>query len=336
MSKLVSAAVAVSIFCALVFNVGTTQTADAAVPYSSTVSFLAKSFVNGQALESAEVGIPDFTKTLEAMLQLKAGGRNLVQQLPAIRYMLSTRTAPFGVLSKGYLFNKDELKTINLEAVGKFLFISQALNVPNTALRFEIYKRLAARIDAKTGVIAESTNGATDYAWVALGLNAFEEYTLANKVVQVMLTLQNSDGGFAGPPHSGDDTDVPLSNFATTGLALQAINYKQTFGSANEDSLRAKAEKLAVSYLFATDTADSYWTVNDVASVSATSYALMGLKSYGAKPKTVLRYTTWLKTQLSAKGGFKATSESLQGDRFLTAQGYTALIGKSYLDLLPK
>jgi hypothetical protein len=161
-----------------------------------------------------------------------------------------------------------------------------------------------------------------------MGLNSYQEFTLANRVVQFMLTLQNTDGGFG-------EADQLVSTPSATGLALQAINYRQTFGSDQEDALRAAAEKKAVSFLLRTDVEENHWTISGAPSVTATAYAVMGLKAFGARKTTLARYTDWLKGQLAAKGGFKTSLSNSEGDRFATAQSYVALIGKSYLDLLP-
>jgi hypothetical protein len=312
----------------MLITLGVSQPAQASVAHSSTVSFMAKSMVEGRFLDGPEAGIPDFSLTLEAMMQLKAGGRDLVRQLPAVRHMLSTRTQPFGTLSRGYLFNQDEAKTLKSGLAGKFLFTSEVLDVPNNPIRFEAFRRLAASVNSRTGEISGATAGSLDYAWVAMGLNSYQEFTLANRVVQFMLTLQNTDGGFG-------EADPLLSTAAATGLALQAINYRQTFGSDQEDALRAAAEKKAVSYLLATDFEENHWTISGAPSVTATAYAVMGLKAFGARKTTLARYTNWLKSQLAPKGGFKTSLTNGDGDRFATAQSYVSLIGKSYLDLLP-
>jgi hypothetical protein len=161
-----------------------------------------------------------------------------------------------------------------------------------------------------------------------MGLNSYQEFTLANRVVQFMLTLQNTDGGFG-------EADPLVSTPAATGLALQAINYRQTFGSDQEDALRAAAEKKAVSFLLRTDVEENHWTISGAPSVTATAYAVMGLKAFGARKTTLARYTDWLKAQLAPKGGFKTSLSNGDVDRFATAQSYVSLIGKSYLDLLP-
>ena len=317
-----------AIVLSMLITFGGSQPAQAAVAHPSTVSFMAKSMVEGRFLDGPEAGIPDFSLTLEAMMQLKAGGRDLVRQLPAVRHMLSTRTQPFGTLSRGYLFNQDEAKTLKPGLAGKFLFTSEVLDVPNNSIRFEAFRRLAASVNSRTGEITGATAGSLDYAWVAMGLNSYQEFTLANRVVQFMLTLQNTDGGFG-------EADPLVSTPAATGLALQAINYRQTFGSDQEDALRAAAEKKAVSYLLATDVEENHWTISGAPSVTATAYAVMGLKAFGARKTTLARYTNWLKAQLAPRGGFKTSVSNGAGDRFATAQSYVSLIGKSYLDLLP-
>jgi hypothetical protein len=317
-----------AIVISMLITFGGSQPAQAAVAHPSTVSFMAKSMVEGRFLDGPEAGIPDFSLTLEAMMQLKAGGRDLVRQLPAVRHMLSTRTQPFGTLSRGYLFNQDEAKTLKSGLAGKFLFTSEVLDVPNNSIRFEAFRRLAASVNSRTGEITGATAGSLDYAWVAMGLNSYQEFTLANRVVQFMLTLQNTDGGFG-------EADPLVSTPAATGLALQAINYRQTFGSDQEDVLRAAAEKKAVSFLLRTDVEENHWAISGAPSVTATAYAVMGLKAFGARKTTLARYTNWLKAQLAPKGGFKTSVSNGDGDRFATAQSYVSLIGKSYLDLLP-
>ena len=299
--------------------------AAAADTNASTVNFLAKSFVNGKALEGASAGTMEYGFTLDAMLQLKAGGKSLVQQLPAVKYMLGTRSQPFGTASNGYLFNKDETLSLNVGRAGKFLFTSEAINVPNDPMRYELFKKLSARINSRTGEISGVASGAIDYAWVALGLNSYEEHTLANKVIQKMLTLQNTDGGFG-------EVDPMVSTPDATGLALQAINLRQDFGTDAQDKKRAEAEKKAVAYLVSTSVEKNHWDAYGEASVNSTAYAAMGLKAAGKK---ISAYSAWLKLQLAPKGGFLTSWSNGVGDKFATAQAIVPLLGKSYLDLLP-
>jgi hypothetical protein len=305
-----------------------THVSSADTLYPSTITFLSKALVDGKALDGVPAGTPEYGFTLEALLQLKAGGKTLVQQLPAIKFMLATKTQSFGTASKGYLFNKDLAKTLKVGRAGKFLFTSEALNVPNNAIRYDAFKKLSARINSKTGEISGTESGVIDYAWVALGLNSYQEYSLANKVVQKMLTLQNPDGGFG-------EVDAAVSTPDATGLALQAINYRETFGSDADDKKRLASEKKAVAYLLATDVENNHWEAYGGPSVNSTAYAVMGLKAAGKKTKFYSEHMSWLKSQLAPKGGFKTAWSNGGGDVFATAQAYVPLIGKSYLDLLP-
>lgn len=316
-------ATAVVIFLTLGFALS--SPVSAAEKYVSSVSFLAKSFLNGKALEGSPAGTVEYGFTLDAMMQLKAGGKTLVQQLPAVNYMLATRSQPLGTASNGYLFNKDAELSLNVGRAGKFLFTSEVINVPNNSIRYDVFKKLAARINSKTGEISGVGSGAIDYAWVALGLNSYQEFTLANKVVQKMLTLQNTDGGFG-------ETDPVISTPDSTGIVLQAINLRQDFGTDAQDKKRAEAEKKAVAYLLSTSVDKNHWNAYGEASVNSTAYAAMGLKAAGKK---ISAYSTWLKSQLAPKGGFLTSWSEGAGDKFATAQALAPLLGKSYLDLLP-
>lgn len=319
-----AAIIGISTTLMLVTSTATT----AATPYASSVAFLSNAMVNGKALDGMTPGTPEYGFTLEAMLQLKAGGKTFVQQLPAITFMLSNRKQPIGSSSKGYLFNQDSTKSAKVGLIGKFLFTSEALDVANNAIRYEIFKKLAARINSKTGEISGAQAGVIDYAWVALGLNSYQENTLANRVVQKMITLQNTDGGFG-------ESDAATSTPDATGLALQAINYRKTFGSDAEDKIRDAAQKKAIKYLLASDVQDNHWNAYGEASVNSTAYAVMGLKAAGKKTSVLAPYVAWLNSQVAPKGGLLTGWSNGKGDVFATAQALVPLFGKSYLDLLP-
>lgn len=309
------------------------SSAFAATPHANTVSFLSNSFIGGKAIETAinsssPVGATDFEMSLEAMLQLKAGGRTFIQQLPAIRHLLSTRTQAFGTLSRGYLFTQDLSKSLKLSAAGKFLFVSEAINVSNNSIRFEAFRKLAPEINSKTGEISAAKLNAIDYSWVSMGLNSFQEFTLANRVVQHLLLLQNADGGFS-------EVNGGASSAHATGLALQAINFRQTFGTAVEDKKRVDAERKAVSYLLRTDIDESHWSAEGQPSVVATANAVMGLKAYGASSTTISRSTDWLKKQVHPKGGLINIPASPDPSISVTALSFAGMLGKSYLELLP-
>ncbi|MFM6971684.1 MAG: hypothetical protein ACKOWH_03735 [Rhodoluna sp.] len=313
--------IAAIISITLAASVGISLPANAADAYSASVTFLAKSFgANKQAItlyESQQDGI-----TLEAMVQLAAAGKTIEKQLPAVKYMLLNPEQPLGTKNSGYLFNPD--KTLKMGLAGKFLFASEALGVANNSVRYKLYKKLVAKIDASTGEISLTTSGAMDYAWVALGLHSYQEYTLANKVISGMIKLQNADGGFSA-------WDPTVSNIDGTGLVLQALNLAPTRASAAAIASRAAAEKKAVAYLKKSDSVDgSNWESEGAASVNSTAYAAMGLKAAG---KNIDKYVAWLKTQLVSKGGFKSPYSNGAGDVFATSQALALLYGKTYLTI---
>lgn len=295
--------------------------ASATDPYASSVTFLAKAFGDSKQsivlYEAQQDGI-----TLEAMVQLAAAGKTIEKQLPAVKYMLLNAEQPLGTKSSGYLFNPD--KSIKVGLAGKFLFTSEALGVANNSVRYKLFKKLITKINAETGVMTSATSGAMDYAWVALGLHSYQEYTLANKVISALLKLQNADGGFSS-------WDPTVSNIDATGLALQVMNLKPTRASGKAIANRAVAEKKAIAYLKKNDSLDgSNWSSDGEASVNSTAYAAMGLKAAG---KNIDKYLAWLKTQLVSKGGFKSPYSNGAGDVFATSQALALLYGKTYLTI---
>lgn len=295
--------------------------AAAATPYATTVNFLASSF--GENKNSIELfGSRHDGVTLESMIQLKAAGRNLVQQLPAVRYMLIDQTQVLGKSSSGYIFNAD--KSLKVGLAGKFLYTSEILGVANNSMRYSVFTRLKAKINS-SGEIAGTASGAVDYAWVALGLYSYDEDLLANKVVSKMLSLQNADGGFSA-------WDPSASNIDGTGLVLQALNLPLLNESSTLKKNRVNATKLAVAYLTKSVASEGdHWDADGAPSVNSTAYAAMGLK---AAKKKISKYSSWLKTQLATGGGFTSAFSNGAADVFATSQAIAPLIGINYLDLL--
>ncbi|MEY4262426.1 MAG: hypothetical protein RLY88_134 [Actinomycetota bacterium] len=291
--------------------------------YPETVTFLASAFgTDGKKVDL--YGKTEWGVTLESMIQLKAGGRSLTKQLPAVKNVLSSSLNAIGnKAAPGFLTNADG--TLKVGRAGLFLFTSEVLDVPNNTVRAMVFKKLKALINVSSGEITGVASGSIDYAWASLGLNAYDEKSLANKVVLNLITQQHTDGGFgSGGAESSADA---------TGLALQAISLYKTFGSKDQDALRAAASKKAVAYLRATDVSNNHWDAYGEASINSTGYAAMGLKAAGAK---ITAYSDWLKTQLAPTGGFVTSWSAGLGDVYSTAQGYVALIGLSYLDLIKK
>lgn len=295
--------------------------ATAADEYSSSVTFLSKAFGSSKQTvvlyDAQQDGV-----TLEAMLQLAAAGKTIEKQLPAVKYMLLDPAQPLGTKSSGYLFNPD--KSIKVGLAGKFLFTSEALGVANNSVRYKLFKKLNAKINADTGEIASVTSGAIDYAWVAMGLHSYQEYTLTNKVISKLIKLQNADGGFSS-------WDPTVSDIDATGLVLQALNLSPVRAASKAVSNRAAAEKAGIAFLKKHDSTDgSNWAADGSPSVNSTAYAAMGLKAAG---KNIDKYVAWLKTQLVTKGGFKSAYSEGAADVFATSQALSLLYGKTYLDI---
>ena len=291
--------------------------------YPQTVSFLASAFgADGKKVDL--YGKTEWGVTLESMIQLKAGGRTITKQLPAIKNVLSSSLNAIGnKAAPGFLTNADG--TLKVGRAGLFLFASEALDVPNNTVRSMVFKKLKALIDSTTGEITTVASGSIDYAWASLGLNTYDEKSLANKVVLQLIKQQHADGGFgSGGAESSADA---------TGLALQAISLYKTFGSNAQDALRVTATKKAVAHLRATDVANNHWDAYGEASINSTAYAAMGLKAAGGK---IGAYSEWLKSQLAPTGGFLTSWSAGLGDVYSTAQGYVPLIGLNYLDLIKK
>ena len=305
-------------------GLGTTGTAARATDNSpATLAFIDKAFVNN---EIALYGSPEYGVTLEAMLARKAGGYRLTQQLPAVKRILADR-AMVSYNKTGYLFTKEA--TFRAGRAGLFLFTSVALGVPNRPLQLNVFNDLKSAI-GKDGSIALTNGNSVEYAWVVLGLRAFGQEALANKVLSFAESKQNLDGGFAGWS--------PTSSIDGTGLMLQAQAALRTFGGSKVTALRKASISKAVAFLRAKLVDGDHWVSDNgdgtsSVDVNATAYATMGLIAVGTSAS---KQSGWLKSQLAADGGLKSAWSGSVGDVFATVQGYAPMIGKSYLQLIAK
>ena len=289
----------------------------------ATLAFLGKSFTKNEIVlyGNAEYGV-----SLEVLLARKAGGYRLTQQLGEIKHLLADR-AVVSYNKTGYLHTKDG--QLRAGRSGLFLFTSVSLGVANRPLQLVVFNQLKASISAD-GSIASANGNAVEYAWVALGLHAFGQTDLANKVLVFAESKVNSDGGFGGWS--------PTSSIDATGLMLQAETALKSVGGARVIAARKTKVAKAISYLNKTAIEQNHWVSDNgdgttSADVNGTAYAAMGLQAAGA-PLVGVR--GWLKAQLSADGGIRSAWSGSAGDVFATAQAYTPLIGRTYLQLLPK
>lgn len=293
----------------------------------ATLGFLDRAFVNN---EISLYGATEYGVTIEAMLQRRAGGYSLIKQLGAIKHVFTDR-AVIGYNKVGYLYTpatSSAVATLRTGRAGMFLFASKALGVANGPLQNIFYAELKGSI-AADGSVPLAKGNTVEYAWIALGLHAYRQDALANKVLSYAEAHQNSDGGFAGWS-SASSTDG-------TGLALQAQAALRTYGGTKTVAARKASIGKAVAYLRHTVIDGNHWQSDNgdgtfSADANGTAYAAMGLKAVGLD---ISKQALWFRGQLAADGGIKSAWSGSTGDTFATAQGYAPMIGKTYLSLLP-
>lgn len=293
--------------------------------YPSTIKFLSDKFVNGKALDGFTPGTPDYGFTLEAMLQRKAGGQKLTDQLVAVKSTLADTTVISKSVVATYAYSAE--KQIKPGLAGKFLFTSAALGVPNAPLRNAVIADLKKAISTNGSIV--SANGNTfDYAWAILGLATNGQTKLANLVAVKLSSLERPDGGF-GMDQTGDTLE---SSADATGIALQALAMAKKSATKGQLAIEQKALLTATAYLRTTQKSGDHWDAYGDQDVNGTAYAAMGLKAAGAN---IAAIQTWLKARVSPTGGLRTSWSNGAGDVFATAQGYVPLIGLSYLNLIP-
>ncbi|MEO0027877.1 MAG: hypothetical protein RL716_1208 [Actinomycetota bacterium] len=317
--------IAAALVSAIIIATPLTAAQAATDTYASTIKFLSDKFVNGKALDGFTPGTPDYGFTLEAMLQRKAGGKKLTDQLVAVKATLADTT----ILSKSvvatYAYSAD--KQIKPGLAGKFLFTSAALGVPNAPLRNAVVADLKKAISTN-GTIASANGNSFDYAWAILGLATNGQSKLANTVAVKFATLVRPDGGF-GTDQTGDTL---ASSADATGIAIQAIWLAKKSGTTSQQAIEKRACTTALKFLLEKQVSGDHWEAWGDVDVNGTAYAAMGLKSVGASSKSI---QAWLKSRLAPAGGLTTPWSNGAGDVFATAQGYVPLVGLSYLDLIP-
>jgi hypothetical protein len=197
------------------------------------------------------------------------------------------------------------------------------LKARNSSYQQAVVDSLATQI-AADGAVAASKGNAQDIAWVVLGLEAHGNIAAARRVATALLKLQHSDGGFNyDPTLTTGGTDV-------TSIAIQALKavpFSNKSGSTKRNSVVSKA----VAFLKgATVGGDHFEAWGDV-DPNGTAYAIMGLQAAG---QDTTAYVAWLRSHLMSDGGIEAPWALGVGDRYVTAQGYLPLIGKTYVSLL--
>jgi len=297
--------------------------------YSNTLTFINGKFIDGKTLDGLSPGSPDYGFTLEAMLQRKALGQKLLEQLPAVKANLADTTVFSKSAVSSYAYSASgTAKTIRPGLAGKFLFVSAALAVPNAPLRNSLIADLKTAVGSN-GLISAANGNTFDYAWAILGLAANNQQKLANNVAQKLASLQQADGGF-GTDLTGNNLK---SSSDSTGIALQAFSYAKRTANSSQSTRLQKAIISASAYLRSTLVTGDHWEAWGDVDINGTAYAAMGLKSAGGN---ITAIQSWLKARLAPTGGLVTPWSNGSGDIFATAQGVAPLLGLSYLNLISK
>ena len=284
----------------------------------ATVAFLKTAFSDADIQNRMTTGF-----AIEAFIQLAGAGVTAADLSPSIRAEFTKSIRIFGDHNKaGYLVDPTS-HIIKPGLAGKFLVASQVLKAQNTSFQADVVNALEAQI-AADGSITASRGNAQDIAWVVLGLQAEGRVSQAMRVAAALTKLAHRDGGFNyDPAISVGGTDVT----SIVIQALMAVPFVTSASVTKRNNVVAKA----VAFLKATTVQKNHFVAWGDVDPNGTAYAIMGLQAAGSPTAP---YVTWLKSHLRPDGGIEAPWSQGAGDRYVTAQGYLPLIGKTYVSLL--
>ena len=318
-SRTLKVTIAIAIAFSITSNaVAYAAPAPAAPKLPATVSFLSDAF------DATDIQAPMTSGfAIEAFAQLAGANLTAKDLSVAVRTRLSRTNRVLGTSSNaGYLMNSATYK-IKPGLAGKYLFTTKLLKFGTTTLEDKVTSLLRAEVSS-SGTIVASAGNAQDVAWVVLGLQASKQPTLASKVARALIRMQHSDGGFNYDPTMGvGGTDVT----AIVIQALQAVKMPDKTSTTN----RNRAVSKAVAFLKANTVGGNHFEAYGDVDANGTAYAIMALTSAGVSAGP---YVRWLKTKLNSDGGLQAPWTAGGSDRYVTAQAYLPLIGKSYVSLL--
>jgi hypothetical protein len=321
-----------------VISITSTIPAQAATQYPKTVNYVSSQFVEGKYVVGFTPGKADFGMTLEAMLQLLAAGHDAKTQSAAVNYNLkSSKTLGSWTGKVGALYSPD--KRFNTADAGKFLFTAGAFKLGSSSVAKSVLSIVKKHI-AKDGSILTMPDNSVlpskniyTSAWLVLGLSAVKENVLAEKIAVNLTTFSIAKtGGFADSQTDSAESASPDA----TGLALQALASVKGFGTKAEESKKNSTISKSRAWLISVSESDAsgkFFSSWGEWSANSTAYAAMGLKASGSK---ITEYSKWLASKISSTdSGIQAGSWTAgSGNAYATIQGYVALIGKSYLDLI--
>jgi hypothetical protein len=283
--------------------------------HSATAKFLYSKFVNGEYLEGFTPGSPEYGFSLEALAQLSS---NRELDLGAAKgFLLESSTE--------YLYSPEGELIWGL--AGKFLFTSKVAGATNREATDSLISELRQLV-GEEGSLSEMAS-TFDYAWLTLGLYAQDERELAAKVAGQLALLAREDGGWGF-----DQSEFTVeSSTDATAMAIQALELTKTTVSSLTDS-KQNAIDQGLYFLETTLIDGNHFVAYEADDVNGTALAYMALKaSTGGSPESI---RGWLVSKLMADGGLGSPWVEAAGDPFATAQGYLALEGKSYLDLISR
>lgn len=260
---------------------------------------------------------------LEALIQLAGAGVTASELDDSIVTEFTDPRLVFGNKKRpGFLMDPTAF-TLKPGLTGKFLFASKVLKAPNPVKQARLVASLDQIVKTDGGAAASQAN-AQDIAWVVLGLQAESDLGSARKAAAALMKLQLSDGGFNyDPTLTTGGTDV-------TAIAIQALK-SLNFATKSSNTKRNSVVSKAVAFLKRTDVNNNHFEAWGDLDPNGTAYAIMGLQAAG---QNVAAYASWLRSKVQSDGGIEAPWAVGAGDRYVTAQGYLPLVGKTYLTLL--
>lgn len=295
---------------------------------SAILAFAQSKFIDGKFVEGFAVGAPDYGISLEMLLARYALGDRSEGFTVASDYLLSDDGMAGSIADDaGYLWtqNADESVTINPALVGKWAFVSAALEIKNE-------KNRTAMLQAAADYAIANPTTQSDFqlAWLVLGLDAANLAAEEIQVAKLLVASQNSDGGF-------DDYEPGTSTTDGTALSLLALAGASDDAPGSDKAAIDKAEASAQSLLVSTvSTSGAYWEAYGAANTNGTAYAYMALKSSlpsgDPNQELVSKINTWLRSQVVADGGVQAGFAPGAGDNMASSQAIIPVLGYSYLD----
>jgi hypothetical protein len=280
-----------------------------------TAKFLSAQFIEGKFLEGFTPGMPEYGFSLEALSQLSAARE--IDKSAAIEFLLQTQP--------DYLLVA-ETTQLQPGLTGKFLYASKVAGATNRPIVDDLIERISQQI-SDSGQLNSATASTFDYSWLILGLYAQDQKELAAKLALTLAQTARSDGGF------GFDVTEATTESSTdaTAMAIMALELtKNTI--AETTSQKQAAIDAGLLYLMSNIVEGSHFVAYEAEDVNGTALALMAFHS--TEQPNLEPIHRWLESKIEADGGLGSPWVEGVGDKYATAQGYLALEGKSYLDLL--